>query len=122
MSENNSNSNKRHTHADVIHAYAEGAEIEVFDEVFNKWKRVLNPGFYPTKKYRIKPDKKPWYKNIPEHGILCWVGDAAHEKFIEVIAGITEDAKFIALNGELWSMAVPLTNEEIMKFIRAEEG
>ena len=43
----------RHKHADLIHAWAEGAEIQTFYN--GKWEYEPNPCFYPDKEYRIKP-------------------------------------------------------------------
>jgi len=45
---------KRHIHADLIHAWAEGAEIEFFG-FDQKWLNVKNPSFNAADKYRIKP-------------------------------------------------------------------
>ena len=42
----------RHKHADLIHAYAEGAEIQKFDH--GKWWDDPFPGFFPDVEYRIK--------------------------------------------------------------------
>ena len=47
---------KQHKHAGLIHAWADGAEIEIF--IDNEWQSTYNPGFYNTEKYRIKPEKK----------------------------------------------------------------
>jgi hypothetical protein len=43
----------RHKHADLIHAWAEGAEIEV--KTPSGWKDVPDPSWIPTIKYRINP-------------------------------------------------------------------
>lgn len=48
----------RHKHADLIHAWAEGAEIER-EEFDGAWALVKHPFFDPLKQYRIKPEKKP---------------------------------------------------------------
>lgn len=46
---------KRQPHADLIHAWAEGAEIEWLN-VYGKWVVVSRPNFMPEEQYRIKPD------------------------------------------------------------------
>ncbi len=50
----------RHKHADLIHAWAEGAEIEYLSTMGYGWRR---PGGTPlwdeSETYRIKPEKKP---------------------------------------------------------------
>lgn len=43
----------RHKHADLIHAFAEGAEIQKFDGA--EWWDDPFPEFFPDVKYRIKP-------------------------------------------------------------------
>jgi len=55
--------NKRHKHADVIHAYAEGAEIQVFNASGAwSWEDIKGtPYFLETKRYRVKP------KGIKKH-------------------------------------------------------
>ena len=45
---------KRHKHADLIHAWAEGAEIQYHDP-FTGWEDIEEPGFYENDEYRIKP-------------------------------------------------------------------
>lgn len=43
----------RHKHADVIHAWADGAEIQAF--YGGKWWDEPIPCFFPENEYRIKP-------------------------------------------------------------------
>lgn len=45
---------QRHKHADVIIAWAEGAEIEYRDTPTSRWKKSSNPGWYENYEYRIK--------------------------------------------------------------------
>ena len=47
---------KRHKHADLIHAWAEGAEIQILTG--SKWEDVPGPSFGEKLKYRIKPKTK----------------------------------------------------------------
>ena len=52
----------RHKHADLIHAWAEGAEIEMRSEsTYPRWIPVTmpSPQFADDREYRIKPEKKP---------------------------------------------------------------
>jgi hypothetical protein len=49
----------RHKHADMIHAYAEGAEIQFWSETSKVWEDIANPSFNELAKYRIKPQPKP---------------------------------------------------------------
>jgi len=54
----------RHKHADLIHAWAEGAEIEhrilslTRGAKSTEWVKTLNPDWRMTMEYRIKPIKK----------------------------------------------------------------
>ncbi len=50
--------NKPHKHAEVIKAWADGAEIERFSTVDKDWVSVDSPNWYPENKYRIKPQPK----------------------------------------------------------------
>jgi len=62
----------RHKHADLIHAWAEGAKIEFCN--FGRWKEVSTPSFCHDLEYRIKPTPKPdvvWYANPRIYGDMC---------------------------------------------------
>lgn len=61
-----------HIHADVIKAWADGADIEFFSTNHQIWKPVPNPCWIEGVVYRVKQD---WYDNIPENGILCKIVD-----------------------------------------------
>lgn len=45
----------RHKHADMIHAWAEGAEIQVRRDSGGVWADERNPSFLDFNEYRIKP-------------------------------------------------------------------
>jgi hypothetical protein len=53
ISSNTIQTTKRHKYADLIHAWAEGAEIQWKDGDY--WKDIEDPGFYEYDEYRIKP-------------------------------------------------------------------
>ena len=97
----------RHIHADLIHAWAEGAEIEYWFEGDKEWYKTWSPSFDPDTKYRIKPKEPEWWENIPEHGVLVKSKITAKVFAITSCDGIS--------NPELY---VPLTNEEIESFKR----
>ena len=64
----------RHKHADLIHAWAEGAEIEIYDPGVGQWRQSLHPTFGTTCEYRIKPTPKPdvvWYASPRIGGDMC---------------------------------------------------
>lgn len=44
-----------HQHADLIHAWADGAKIQYFSKKRDKWVTVNNPKWKEGKDYRIKP-------------------------------------------------------------------
>ncbi len=46
-----------HKHADLIKAWADGAEIETYET--GKWMLVSKPNWFETHQYRIKPEPKP---------------------------------------------------------------
>ena len=48
----------RHKHADVIIAWANGAEIERRDTPTKNWRPAPTPGWYEDCEYRVKPVKK----------------------------------------------------------------
>lgn len=47
-----------HVHAELIKAWADGANIEYFSIPEQKWKDVTNPTWYPNFQYRIKLEPK----------------------------------------------------------------
>lgn len=49
---------QRHKHADVITAWAEGKDVQLWDDVAKRWWDVPTPSFYEKRKYRIKPPAK----------------------------------------------------------------
>lgn len=49
---------KSHKHAEVIIAYANGAEIECKSPAFKIWLIVENPAFYNDNEYRVKNTPK----------------------------------------------------------------
>jgi len=53
----------KHKHADLIHAWAEGAQIE-YRSALNDWTEVDRPEWSSWVEYRIKPEPKP--------DLVCW--------------------------------------------------
>ena len=105
----------RHKHADLIHAWAEGAEIEIKggDGI---WYEVSKPAWDIDYKYRLKPKEPEWYDNIPAHGVLCW-----WNRGITLITG--KDGNSYIHNKSQYIRSethepIPLTNEEIERFKR----
>lgn len=52
----------RHKHADVIIAWANGAEIEYRNLPGATWMSVGTPGWYENCEYRVKPPAKKKYR------------------------------------------------------------
>jgi hypothetical protein len=48
-----------HKHAELIHAWADGAEIEYFSNADCKWCCITVPNWADNVEYRIKPEPKP---------------------------------------------------------------
>ena len=48
-----------HVHAELIKAWADGAEIQFFNPATNEWTDIESPDWMPHVQYRIKPEKKP---------------------------------------------------------------
>lgn len=47
----------KHKHAELIHAWADGAEIQ-YETAWCEWKDVSHPQWFDTDTYRIKPEEK----------------------------------------------------------------
>ena len=59
----------KHKHADLIHAWADGARIEYLDKQNGVWEETTSPWWDEAAVYRIKP-KTPAY--FEETARLCW--------------------------------------------------
>ena len=61
-------------------------------------------------------EEKPWYENIPEHGVLCNTKSFG----VVVIKEWNEDLNLVGDDFTDYEMSevTPLTNEEIKKFLR----
>ena len=68
----------KHKHADLIHAWADGAQIQLLSLVYDRWEDVKDPSWSEHYEYRIKPKPKPdMYKYIDvravRDGICQWI-------------------------------------------------
>lgn len=55
----------KHVHAEVIKAWADGAEIEWLDNIRADWiKVVVSPSWNPEYQYRVKPTPEVFYARI----------------------------------------------------------
>ena len=110
----------KHKHADLIHAWAEGAEIQCLHPHVIDWKDDPFPHWGDKSEYRIKPKEPNWWENIPEHGVLCWVCDVNESPNSEHSMAIIISSALETNQGAYWHYATPLTNEEIKQFLRGE--
>ena len=100
----------RRKHADVIHAWAEGAEIQV--RFYNGiWRDIVTPSFDDSSEYRIKPKEPDWWENIPSHGVL--VKRIGNPDMCGIVYSHT-----LTLTPDLYKNWEPLTNDELERFKR----
>lgn len=99
----------RHIHADIIHAWAEGAIIQCKLDQFD-WIDLKYPVFTDGFEYRIKPKEPEWWENIPEHGVLVRRIDNPNS----ILILHNNNFEFFDYK-KYWT---PLTNEEIEIFKR----
>jgi hypothetical protein len=77
----------------------------------------------PINKLRIDVPKVPWEKNIPYQGVLCWVdqleqGDIKHRVCSIIIEYlVTHSCPYTSIAGLGWRRAIPMTEEEVLKYI-----
>ena len=68
----------RHKHADLICAWANGAQIQYYDAIMCRWSDNENPKWYEEMKFRVKPEPKPdlvEYYSIGKHLVFRALGD-----------------------------------------------
>ena len=90
---------KPHKHADLIKAWADGAEIQCYCEDYS-WIDTLNPKWWGFNNYRIKP-KEQKKLNIPWELIKPEFTQAAMDENGEVFVFTQEEISFIA-TGRYW--------------------
>lgn len=69
----------KHVHADVIHAFADGKQIQWFNSLKNKWNDwilPIAPAFYAEEKYRIKPPSLTYRVALFKFGTSGWLSTA----------------------------------------------
>jgi hypothetical protein len=73
----------RHKYADLIHAWADGAEIQVLNN--GKWIDIYYLSWSEYAEYRIKPQPKPDYEIesvITRHGLTSSYYGKANVRFV----------------------------------------
>jgi hypothetical protein len=76
----------------------------------------------PIDKLQIKLPEVPWYDNIPDSGLLCWVdmeeeGDIFH-RCCAIITNYLPKSRYsyITWNNMSWKRAIPFTHEDVLKY------
>jgi hypothetical protein len=68
----------RQKHADFIHKWADGAELQRYDAIMCRWADDKNPKWLEDTKFRIKPEPKPdlvEYYFIGKHHVFRAIGE-----------------------------------------------
>ena len=89
----------KHIHAELIHAWADGAKIEIRRSADAPWEKTEAPKWYSEFEYRIKPEPKPdivddyeilkdgsvWLSPSTANVRLIFDGETGKLKFAEVL-------------------------------------
>ena len=75
----------KHKHADLIHEWADGAEIEYFNHTIHQWEGVRNPSWNENSEYRIKPEPKPDHVRYLEMPMFCGYVERRPESNMKVV-------------------------------------
>ena len=90
--------NQRHKHADVIIAWAEGEDVQVWDEGTKRWYNIVGkfPLFNEDREHRVKPPAKKYRVALFNNGnnddytvvadtqedAACYVGDSGFVRWL----------------------------------------
>ena len=111
--------NKRRKHADLIHAYAEGAKIEYFNTCDRHWHSTDTPSFLDDIKFRLEEEEpKPFLAWVWNYGTVT-------KKLRLVLKKGSDGFVYEAIGNnfpEAWEFSTPLTPEEVAKFTQCELG
>jgi len=69
-----------HKHAEIIKAWADGAEIEMYEPLSGQYKFVKSPQWHESNIYRIKKESKPdsiayFYTYCSVDGVFCGMAE-----------------------------------------------
>lgn len=91
--------NKPHKHAEVIKAWADGAEIEYYSQELTCWRDIdCSPSWYNWTQYRVKPKPKTVVKY---HGIMQ--GTDGYEEMNHT-TGYHIEARHVCSNDNKWKV------------------
>lgn len=71
---------QRHKHADVIHAWAEGAEIEFKVQATGDWRKTDTPSWQEDYEYRIKPPARKYRVALFNNGAEGYTSTADNQE------------------------------------------
>lgn len=99
----------------IIQAYAEGKEIEIFDDTKRKWITAILPNFNcdssfyrikPEQKYRPFKDAEECWTEMLKHQPFGWVKDKKDVHHRVLITAVDDDTCGMSLNGNAaWSLS-----------------
>lgn len=78
---------KRHKHYDLIVAWAEGKQIQYYEDLLSDWRDIDHPNWFENHQYRIKPESKPdirarlWSHGMNTNFHLVFVFDGETKAF-----------------------------------------
>ena len=85
-----------HKHAELIKAWADGAEIEEYQPHLDKWATDSNPTWFTGQIYRIKPEPKPDMKILYE----AYKGNVAREGDLSKRFSVGKNNLILTFDGE----------------------
>ena len=86
---------KQHKHVELIKAWADGAEIQLYEE--DQWHDIHQPAWKLDEKYRVKPEIKTDFTKYFKHEFNSIVGS----RFTQVFLQLSEKADLsITWDGE----------------------
>ena len=104
----------RHKHADLIHAWAEGKEIQYYSNIFKDWLDLSEPSWNLGDEYRLKPEK-PYgkYDKIIE-SVVNEVDFESIRKVMVALDWTGYDSRVPTID-DLKNTVIQLTNDLLVK-------
>ena len=88
---------QRHKHADVIIAWAEGKDVQVWDFTQNEWNDVTteSPTWCGCGKYRIKPPVKKCRVALCKHNSESYVLTIDNQVYADIIEQLEDFVRWL---------------------------
>lgn len=104
---------KPHVHAEVIKAWADGAEIEYRQENSHKWCSVTKPSWNEYTQYRLKPELVVKYHGIMQgtDGYECMNHNTGYHSELSHVRCLDNKWKVIAIVKTTFVDNVPVSVE-----------